>query len=73
MLLNEGRLEGERKGEIRGELKAKRSILIKILDKKFGPVPQNLQEQISKIEEMAKLDELIDQAISVESITELKF
>ncbi len=64
MLLNEGRLEGE--------LKAKRWILIRILEKKFGTIPLKMEEQILQLEDMRKLEELLDQAISIGSIKELQ-
>lgn len=60
MLVNEGKLE------------AKRSTLLRILEKQCGPVPKSLQEKIAKLEDINKFDELIDQAISIKSIGQLK-
>jgi len=64
MILNEG--------EIKGELKAKRSTLLRILEKQCGAIPKALQEKIAKIDDVNKFEELIDQAISIKSINKFK-
>ncbi|MEW6571463.1 MAG: hypothetical protein AB1390_09855 [Nitrospirota bacterium] len=43
--------EGKAAGRLQGELKAKRSILIRILEEQCGPVSPSLQEQICQIED----------------------
>lgn len=56
-----------------GELKAKRSTLLRILNKQCGSVPINLQEKIAQLKDIDKFEDLIDQAISIKSIDQFKF
>ena len=68
MLLNQGR----EAGKVEGELQAKRSTLLRILEKRLGAVPTRLQDKISEMKDISKIEELIDQAISVATIEQLK-
>jgi len=54
--------EAERKAQ-GVECKAKLEVLFKILQRNFQKIPQNMQEQLSKIDSIDRLDSLIDKAL----------
>ena len=60
------------KGKIEGKIEGEKKTLLKILTKRFGEVPQSIQEKILSIKDTEKLNTLVDEALSVESLSQIK-
>ena len=69
----EGREEGIAEGRKRGILSALREALLLLLQKKFGEIPQTIERQIESIESNEKLNLLLTQVVSANSLSELEF
>ena len=63
--------EGQKEGEQGGLAKGKRDDIIRILRHRFGDVPPAIVERVESLEDIARLDELIDQALDAERPEEL--
>ena len=63
----EGREEGLATGQVRG----KQDYLIRILEHRFCRLSADLTEQIRAIDEVARLDALVDRALDAESPSQL--
>lgn len=61
---------GVQKGEAKGEAKGKRESLLLILRVRFGGVPEAFHDSVMAIESVEQLDELLQQALRIESIDE---
>jgi flagellar biosynthesis/type III secretory pathway protein FliH len=66
----EGKAEGEAKGEAKGEVKAEAKIIIRILTRRLKLPSKSLQKKINSIQDIAKLDELADFALTCVSLEE---
>jgi predicted transposase/invertase (TIGR01784 family) len=54
-----------------GETRAKRAVVLKLLQSRFGNVPEALATQINEIRNCARLDLLFDEVLDAESIEDL--
>ncbi|RME03655.1 MAG: DUF4351 domain-containing protein, partial [Planctomycetota bacterium] len=61
-----GREEGMRLGAIQ---KAQEAVL-RFLEVRFGPLPPELKEKVKEIQELAKLDRLVEAAAKCQSLAE---
>ena len=75
-IVNEWKAEAERKGELKGyekgERMAKFEVLLRLLQRKFGIVPEDLVAAIRACEGTASLDAWIDAALSTPSLDEFR-
>ena len=55
-------------GEIKGEIKS----LIKILNKKFGELPENLTKQIYSVKDKEIIETIMDNIFEISSIEEVE-
>jgi hypothetical protein len=65
-----GKKRGEKIGEERGGKKGKKEVLLKLLQLKFGSVPEQIQQQIL-LANVDQLDKWIEQILTANSINEI--
>ncbi|MDR2754430.1 MAG: DUF4351 domain-containing protein, partial [Planctomycetaceae bacterium] len=65
-----GRMEGETKGRMEGETKGKSEMIIRILSRRLRLPSKPLQKKINSIQNIEKLDELADFALTCVSLEE---
>jgi hypothetical protein len=68
---NEGRIEGRIEGRVEGQLQAHREDLVALLEKRFGPLPQELLNRIQGVSEVARLKEALQKVLDITSPDEL--
>ena len=70
-----GERRGEKRGEIRGEKRgkklAKQEVLLKLLQLRFNEVPESVANQINLIRSASRLDTLIENALTAQTLDEL--
>ena len=70
-----GEIRGEKRGEIRGEKRgkklAKQEVLLKLLQLRFNEVPESVANQINLIRSASRLDTLIENALTAQTLDEL--
>jgi predicted transposase YdaD len=67
----EGREEGKEMGKEMGRIDEARTLLIRIGTKRFGPPSATVQQTLSAIDDIARLEQLVERALDVETWTEL--
>ena len=70
----EGREQGRQEGrkEAREAQEALRRSILKILDRKFGHVPADVQERVDSLKSVDELDRWLTLVLEAESLEELK-
>ncbi|MDY7014578.1 MAG: hypothetical protein SVX43_13435 [Cyanobacteriota bacterium] len=68
--LLEGRQEGLLEGQREGLLEGQRGAIVRILEVRFEEIPQELREQIGRIDDLEALGMLLVQAITIASLEE---
>ena len=68
----EARREGFEKGEIKGKRLAKVEMLLRVIQKRYGGVPEDLGRAIRATEDTAKLDAWIDATVTPSSLDEFR-
>ena len=63
--------QGIEQGIEQGETRAKRAAVLKLLQARFGSVPETFVTQINEIRSHARLDLLFDEVLDVASIEDL--
>ena len=56
-----------------GRLLAQQSILLHILNDKFGTIPNNIIELIQTTNDLTQLEQWLDQALDGDTLTEINF
>jgi hypothetical protein len=69
----EGEAIGEARGEARGEVNATRKAIILALNRRLGPVPDEVVERLTSISDLERLQSILEQAVSASSIDEIDF
>src|SRR5882724_909782 len=67
----EGRLEGETKGRREGEIAGMRQMLLKLLTKRFGRLPQKARRRVEALASARELEALLGRALMAGSLEEL--
>ncbi len=62
--LARGLMEGRAEGRAEGERRA----VLRVLARRFGPVPERIGERLAEITELPRLEELLDAAVTIESL-----
>jgi hypothetical protein len=62
----------EERGIERGELTTLRRLLCRLLEDKFGPLPDDRRQRINETTDLARLEQSILQCASLRSLDELK-
>lgn len=70
ILLERGRAEGEAKGRAEGEAKGRAALLLRLLEKKFGPIPANVNVLVEDAP-IEQLDRWAEGLLSANSLPEL--
>ena len=63
--------KGEAKGEVKGKTEAARDHILRILQRRLESVPAFVREKLDAIQNLERLEEILDQAIVVRSVDEL--
>ena len=61
------RAEGAREGE----RKALKGVLVRLLEKRFGPVPQKALKKVESLKSVPRLNELVERVVTASSLDEL--
>lgn len=64
-------LQGVEKGIVAGKLQALRQVVVRLLGRRFGPVPETVQRKVEAIDSMESLGSLAEKVLEVESIEEM--
>ncbi|HEX3531643.1 MAG TPA: DUF4351 domain-containing protein [Thermoanaerobaculia bacterium] len=64
-------LQGVEKGIVAGKLQALRQVVVRLLSRRFGPVPETVQRKVEAIDSMESLGSLAEKVLEVESIEEM--
>ena len=62
----------EQRGIEQGRLQNSRQMLCWLLEDRFGPLPEDLRQQIEQIKDLARLERLIRQCPRLDSLDELE-
>jgi predicted transposase YdaD len=68
--LGEGKLEGMQEGEVLGRQKGEANLVIRLLNRRFGEIPQNLREKILAMS-VEQLENLGESLLDFESLSDL--
>ena len=66
-----GMEKGMEKGLAQGRLDALRSVVLRLLRRRFGTVPENVQSRVEAIDEIAPLSDLAERVLEIDSIEEM--
>lgn len=66
--ISEGEARGEARGITEGEIKGKMELLVRILTKRFGPLPDESATKISQLTDLAEINRLADIALDIPSL-----
>ena len=67
----EGKAEGREEGREEGRAEGKQDAVLKLLQFKFQDVPEVLSREISNIHNLTRLDTLLEQAMTAQSLEEI--
>ncbi|MFE6283597.1 hypothetical protein [Streptomyces sp. NPDC057877] len=70
-LIEETFLDGEAKGVVKGEVKGKADGVLRVLEARGIPVPDTVRDRVTACTDLARLDDLLVRAITVEQAEEL--
>ncbi len=68
-----GEIRGEKRGEKRGAIQAKREFLLKLLDIRIGDVPDTIIRKISRIRSRSRLDALLEQVATAQTLNDIEW
>ena len=54
-----------------GERKALKGVLVRLLEKRFGPVPQRALKKVESLKSVPRLNELVERVVTASSLEEL--
>ncbi len=66
-----GRKEGRQEGRQAGLLAGKRETLLRLLDTKFGPLPEHTLSLVQAMESVDELDDYLDRILEAKSLAEM--
>ena len=64
--------DARKEGRKEGQLEALQTTLLRILSKRFGPVPSPVSEKVERISSVKRLQTLLDRVLEVDSLKELR-
>jgi hypothetical protein len=67
----EGKIEGKREGNIEGQIVDKQQVLVRLLEKKFGPLDAAVKQKIRSCQDRKRLDKAIDLFVEAESVNQI--
>ncbi|WP_345556142.1 hypothetical protein [Streptomonospora halophila] len=66
-----GEAKGEARGEAKGFVKGMATVVLRVLESRGIPVPEEARERISSCTDLDRLDAWLDRAALVDSVDEL--
>ena len=69
--IREGRREGIKEGRTEGIAEGKRSTLVRLLERKFGGLPEGKRTQVEHITDIVLLDSLLDRVLTADALEEI--
>ena len=70
-LIEQGKAEGKVEGRAEGKAEGKQDAVLKLLELRFQNVPKTLSREISNIHNLSRLDTLLEQAMTAQSLDEI--
>ena len=70
-LIEQGIQRGIEQGKAEGKAEGKQDAVLKLLQLRFQNVPETLSREISNIHNLPRLDMLLEQAMTVQSLDEI--
>ena len=74
-LMEEGEKKGEKKGEMKGEkkgeLRATKRHLARLLELRFGPLPEDVTKTVNSTRDLAQLETWLDRIVTAESLSDV--
>lgn len=70
-ILEEGEARGEAKGEAKGKIEEALHLLLRLGGKRLGSPSARIQEQLAEIQDVERLEQLIERVFEIESWSEL--
>lgn len=70
-VLGEARAEGLARGQKAGEIAGQRAMLLRLLEKRFGLLPERVRRQVQAIRSPRKLEALAERVLVAESLEEM--
>ena len=67
-----GKLEGKIEGKLEGRLEEKLEDIKRVILTRFGILPEDIENRLSKIEDLEKLNVIFDKSITANSIDEIE-
>ena len=71
--VEQGIEQGFEQGIERGEIRTKREVLLKLLEHRIGDIPDTVTKRISRIRSRTRLDSLLDQALTADTLDDIKW
>ncbi len=69
----EGIKQGKREGQRTAEISARQHTLIRLLEKRFGEIPDAISSIVSATDDVQRLDGWLDQIVTVTSLSDFDF
>lgn len=70
-MLEENLLEWSEKKRKEGRTEGKRDLLLRQLERRFGPVPEAVRQEVEAIRSTRRLDRLADKILTARSLREM--
>ena len=70
-LIARGKEEGKAEGKLEGELQSKRSVLVRLLEKRFGPMPGPARWAIMSASDRRHLDRALDLVVEAHTVEQV--
>jgi hypothetical protein len=70
-LTEKWKMEGWMVGKAEGKIEGKKEVLIKLIQLKFGVVPEDLEKVINKCNDLEELDKILTKVALANSIEEI--
>ncbi len=71
--IREGIREGKREGRRTAEISARQHTLIRLLEKRFGEIPDSISSIVSDTDDVQRLDGWLDQIVTVARLSDFDF
>ncbi len=71
--IQKGKREGIREGARTAEVSARQHTLIRLLEKRFGKIPDAISSIVSATDDVQRLDGWLDQIVTVASLSDFDF
>jgi flagellar biosynthesis/type III secretory pathway protein FliH len=69
--VKKGVKEGEKKGEKKGELRATKRHLARLLELRFGPLPEDVTKTVNSTRDLAQLETWLDRILTAETLDDV--